>query len=261
MRNARVLGVIPARLGSERLPRKPLHRLAGRPLIEWVWRRISSLQVFDHLVIATDSVEIVEAARVFGAAVEMTASSHASGTERVAEVAARGEYANFDVIVNVQGDEPFLEEEQLRQVIRLVQEGWPIGTLATPIGTLEAWQSPAAVKVVRRTDGAALYFSRAPIPHDRAGVPATQAFNDEPYLRHIGVYAYTPGALQRWVALPEDPLERIERLEQLRPLAAGIEIGVAVVASTPEGIDTPEDAARAERRLKSEPIRWTVAET
>jgi 3-deoxy-manno-octulosonate cytidylyltransferase (CMP-KDO synthetase) len=190
----------------------------------------------------------------------MTSGSHAS-ERSVCQVAARAEYANFDVIVNVQGDEPFLEEEQLRQVVRLVQEGWPIGTIATPVGTLEAWQSPAVVKVVRRTDGAALYFSRAPIPHERSGVPAAQALSSERYLRHIGVYAYTPGALQRWVALPEDPLERIERLEQLRPLAAGIEIGVAVVASTPEGIDTPEDAARAERRLRSEPIRWTVAET
>ena len=261
MRNARVLGVIPARLGSERLPRKPLHRLAGRPLIEWVWRRISSLQVFDHLVIATDSVEIEEAARSFGAVVEMTAATHASGTERVAEVAGRAEYADFGVIVNVQGDEPFLEEDQLRQAVGLVQNGWPIGTIATPVRTLEAWRSNSVVKVVRRTDGAALYFSRAAIPHERAGEPSAQALNSEQYLRHIGVYAYTPAALQRWVALPEHPLERLERLEQLRPLAAGIEIGVAVVASTPEGIDTPEDAARAERRLKSEPIRWTVAET
>jgi 3-deoxy-manno-octulosonate cytidylyltransferase (CMP-KDO synthetase) len=261
MRNARVLGVIPARLGSERLPRKPLHRLAGRPLIEWVWRRVSSLQVFDHLVIATDSVEIVEAANSIGAAVELTAVTHASGTERVAELAGRAEYADFGVIVNVQGDEPFLEEEQLREAVRLVQDGWPIGTIATPVRTLEAWRSTSVVKVVRRTDGAALYFSRAPIPHERAGEPSAQALSTDQYLRHIGVYAYTPAALQRWVALPEHPLEQAEKLEQLRPLAAGIEIGVAVVASTPEGIDTPEDAARAERRLRSEPIRWTVAET
>src|SRR5688572_25759559 len=150
MRNARVLGVIPARLGSERLPRKPLHRLAGRPLIEWVWRRVSSLQVFDLLVIATDSVEIVEAAHAIGAVAEMTAPTHASGTERVAEVAARAEYADFGVIVNVQGDEPFLEEEQLREVVRLVQDGWPIGTIATPVRTLEAWRSTSVVKVVRR---------------------------------------------------------------------------------------------------------------
>ena len=261
MRNARVLGVIPARLGSERLPRKPLHRLADRPLIEWVWRRISSLQVFDHLVIATDSVEIEEAARAMGAAVEMTAATHASGTERVAEIAGRAEYGDYGIVVNVQGDEPFLEEEQLREAVRLVQEGWPIGTIATPVRTLEALRSTSVVKVVRRLDGAALYFSRAAIPHDRAGEPTAEELNSERYLRHIGVYAYTAAALQRWAVLPEDPLERLEKLEQLRPLSAGIEIGVAVVASTPEGVDTPEDAARAERRLRSEPIRWTVAET
>src|SRR5262245_53576436 len=175
MRTGRVLGVIPARLGSERLPRKPLHRLAGRPLIEWVWRQVSSLQVFDHLVVATDSVEVAETVRAFGAAVEMTAAAHTSGTERVAEGARRAEYADFGVIVNVQGDEPFLEDEQLREAARLVQEGWPIGTIATPLRTLEAWRSTSVVKVVRRTDGAALYFSRAPIPHDRAGEPDHEA--------------------------------------------------------------------------------------
>jgi 3-deoxy-manno-octulosonate cytidylyltransferase (CMP-KDO synthetase) len=261
MRAGRVLGVIPARLGSERLPRKPLHRLADRPLIEWVWRRVSSLQVFDHLVVATDSNEIADAVRAFGGAVELTAAAHASGSERVAELAARPEYAGFDVIVNVQGDEPFLEEEQLRAVVRLVQDGWPIGTIATPVRTLEAWRSPSVVKVVRRSAGAALYFSRAPVPHLREREPGAAELSTENFLRHIGVYGYTPAALQRWSALPEHPLERIERLEQLRPLAAGIEIGVAVVASTPEGVDTPEDAARAERRIRSEPLRWTVAET
>lgn len=261
MRTGRVLGVIPARLGSERLPRKPLHRLADRPLIEWVWRRISSLHLFDHLIIATDSNEIADAVRSFGGAVELTSATHTSGTERVAELVARAEYAGFDVVVNVQGDEPFLEAEQLRAVIRLVQDGWPIGTIAAPVRTLDSWRSPSVVKVVRRADGAALYFSRSPIPHLRDREPDAGELNGDDFLRHIGVYGYTPAALQRWIALPEHPLERFERLEQLRPLAAGIEIGVAVVASTPEGVDTPEDAVRAERRIRSEPLRWTVAET
>jgi 3-deoxy-manno-octulosonate cytidylyltransferase (CMP-KDO synthetase) len=261
MRTGRVLGVIPARLGSERLPRKPLHRLAGRPLIEWVWRRVSSLQVFDHLVVATDSTEIADAVHAFGGAVELTAASHPSGTERVAEVVSRAEYAGYSVVVNVQGDEPFLEAEQLQAAIQLIQDGWPIGTIATPVRTLDAWRSTSVVKVVRRADGAALYFSRSPIPHARDAEPDVHELNGENFLRHIGVYAYTPVALQRWTTLPEHPLERFERLEQLRPLAAGIEIGVALVGSTPEGVDTPEDAARAERRIRSEPLRWTVAET
>jgi 3-deoxy-manno-octulosonate cytidylyltransferase (CMP-KDO synthetase) len=261
MRTGRVLGAIPARLGSERLPRKPLHRLAGRPLIEWVWRRIQSLQIFDELVIATDSDEVAAVARAFGGTVELTSSAHASGTDRVAELARRRSDRGYDVIVNVQGDEPFLESEQIRAAIELVRAGWPVGTIAAPVQTLKAWRDPAVVKVVRRTDGAALYFSRAPVPYSRAGEPDEQALASDLYLRHIGVYAYTPAALQQWVALPEHALERTERLEQLRPLAAGVRIGVAIVASSANGIDTPEDAARAEQLFESEPLRWTVAET
>ncbi|HSL69258.1 MAG TPA: 3-deoxy-manno-octulosonate cytidylyltransferase [Longimicrobiales bacterium] len=260
MRTGRVLGVIPARLGSERLPRKPLHRLAGRPLIEWVWRRIKSLQIFDELVIATDSDEVAAVVRAFGGMVELTSAAHVSGTDRVAELARRRR-DRFDVIVNVQGDEPFLEGAQICAAVDLVRVEWPIGTIATPVQTMSAWQNPAVVKVVRRADGAALYFSRAPLPYTRAGEPDARALGTELYLRHIGVYAYTPAALEAWVALPEHPLERAERLEQLRPLAAGIGIGVAVVASSAEGIDTPEDAARAEQMIESEPLRWTVAET
>jgi 3-deoxy-manno-octulosonate cytidylyltransferase (CMP-KDO synthetase) len=250
MRTGRVLGVIPARLGSERLPRKPLHPLAGRPLIEWVWRRVESFQLFDALIIATDSEEIAAAARAFGARAELTAAGHASGTERVAEIAARTEFEDYTVITNVQGDEPFLEREQVTAAIALVRDGWPVGTVATPLRTIEAWHNPAVVKVVRRTDGGALYFSRAPIPWRRAGEPGTVELASEAFLRHVGVYAYAPGALRQWVALPQHALERVETLEQLRPLAAGIEIGVAIVASHADGIDTPEDAERAERLIR-----------
>ncbi|HEX6939136.1 MAG TPA: 3-deoxy-manno-octulosonate cytidylyltransferase [Longimicrobiales bacterium] len=251
MPTPRILGVIPARLGSERLPRKPLHVLAGRPLIEWVWRRVNAMALFDAVVVATDSEEVAAACRAMGASVELTAASHASGTDRVAEVAARPAYAAFDVIVNVQGDEPFIEEEPVAASARLVLEGWEIGTAATPVRTLEAWRDPAVVKVVRGDDGRALYFSRAPIPHRRDGGPSPEDLASARYLRHLGVYAYTPAALARWVALPAGELEAIERLEQLRALAAGIRIGVAVVEAGGGGVDTYEDARRAEERLRA----------
>lgn len=253
MRTGRVLGVIPARLGSERLPRKPLYRLAGRPLIEWVWRRVNSLQFFDRLVIATDSEEVAAVAREFGADVELTAADHTSGTARIAELIARPDYGGYACIVNAQGDEPFLQREHVASAAELVAQGWPIGTVATPVRTVESWRNPSVVKVVRRDDAAALYFSRAPIPHLRDREPTAAELNYD-LLRHVGVYAYTPAALQEWVSLPEHPLEQLERLEQLRPLAAGIRIGVAVVASTPEGVDTPEDAARAERVISAQTI-------
>lgn len=248
MRVSRVLGIIPARLGSERLPRKPLHRLAGRPLIEWVWRRAASFGVLDELVIATDSEEVLAVAAGFGANALLTSPAHPSGTDRVAEV-VRGIGRDFAAVVNIQGDEPFLREEQVRRAVDLVHAGWPVGTLATPVGSLEAWHDPSVVKVVRRADGAALYFSRAPIPHPRQGPPTLEQLRSDGYLRHIGLYAYAPAALEQWVNLPEGELERIEKLEQLRPLAAGITIGVAIVDHAPEGIDTPEDAKRAEKIL------------
>jgi 3-deoxy-manno-octulosonate cytidylyltransferase (CMP-KDO synthetase) len=250
MRTGRVLGVIPARLGSERLPRKPLHPLAGKPLIEWVWRRVRSFNLFDVLIVATDSEEVAAVVRAFGGRPELTAAAHVSGTDRVAEIAARPEFADCAVISNVQGDEPFLEREQVAAAVELVRSGWPVGTVASPLHTLDAWQNPAVVKVVRRADGAALYFSRAAIPFVRGREPTMTELSGENCLRHLGVYAYSPDALARWVSLPEHALERLERLEQLRPLAAGIEIGVAIVAFSPEGIDTPEDAARAEKLLR-----------
>lgn len=249
MTSPRVLGVIPARIGSERLPRKPLLRLAGRPLVEWVWRRVRAMAVFDAVVVATDSEEVAAVCRAAGAVVELTAASHASGTDRVAEVAARPAYAGYDVVVNVQGDEPLVEEAPVAAATRLVVEGWDVGTAAAPVRTLEAWRDPAVVKVVRGGDGGALYFSRAPIPHRRDGDPSPAELASDRYLRHVGVYAYTPAALARWVRLPAGELERIERLEQLRALAAGLSIGVAVVENAEGGVDTHDDARRVEERL------------
>lgn len=249
MRDARLLGVIPARLESQRLPRKPLHRLAGRTLIEWVWRRVSSLHLLDACVVATDAPEIAAECARFGAAAELTSPRHPSGTDRIAEVAARAPYDGYDVVVNIQGDEPFVTGEQVRGAVAQVLAGADVGTVATPVRTLQAWRDPSVVKVVRREDGTALYFTRAPVPHRRDGEPTAAELEGGHFLRHVGVYAYGVAALQRWVALPPHPLEELERLEQLRPLAAGLRIGVAVVAESEGGVDTPADAQRAERRL------------
>lgn len=247
-----VLGVIPARLGSERLPRKPLYPLNGRPLIEWVWRRVRSFPSLDAVVVATDSEEVAAVCRDLGADVVLTAREHGSGTERVAEVAAMEDFQRFDIVVNIQGDEPFVTEEQVAGAVGAVEEGWDVGTVAAPVGSLEAWRDPSVVKVVRNGRGGALYFSRAPIPHVRGGEPAEPELASAPWLRHIGVYAYTGAALERWVSAPPSELERLERLEQLRALAAGLTFGVVVVDGMAEagGIDTPSDARRAEARLR-----------
>lgn len=249
----RVLGVIPARLGSSRLPRKPLHRIAGRPLVEWVWRRVVETDLFDRVLVATDAPEIARAVEEFGGECVLTRSEHPSGTDRVAEVAARPELTGAEVVVNVQGDEPFVRRDHLAAAIALVEDGWEVGTVATPIGSVEEWRDPAAVKVVLGAGGRALLFSRSPIPFPRdAGEPGPEELAGGLYLRHLGVYAYRPDALRRWVALPEGELERVERLEQLRPLVDGISIGVAVVEAGEGGVDTPADAARAEARLLQE---------
>jgi len=246
------LAVIPARLGSTRLPRKPLHIIAGRPLVEWVWRRVSAAECLDLVVIATDSEEIADHARSFGATVELTSPLHPSGTDRVAEVARRFPYRDFPLIVNVQGDEPFIETMHIAEAVRLVRDdGWDVGTVASPLRSREEWRAHSLVKVVRGDDGGALYFSRSPIPHVRDGEPAQTDFSTGEFLRHIGVYAYRSGALQSWVDLPESNLERLERLEQLRPLGAGLRIGVAVVPGAEAGVDTLEDAERAAVRLRA----------
>ena len=243
------LAVIPARLGATRLPRKPLRLLAGVPLVVRVWERVTATGVADRCVIATDHPDIADAARAADAECVLTASHHPSGTDRVAEVVARVEFGAYDVILNVQGDEPFVPVDALRGAVEMVRSGrFPLGTAATP-ATTDVLASPDVVKVVCADDGRAMYFSRAAIPYLR---DTTDAAERASMVRHhLGVYAYTPEALARWVALPPHPLERVERLEQLRPLAAGIPMGVALIrAGLPHsgGIDTEEDLKRANER-------------
>lgn len=248
--NVSVLGIVPARLASTRLPNKPLYPILGRPLIEWVWRRVTEFTPLDHAVVATDSEQIAEVCHSLGAPVEWTSSEHPSGTDRVAEVSARPDYQGYEVLVNVQADEPLLEERQLAAAVALVRDdGWDVGTCAAPLLSEDAGRDPSVVKVVRAIDGRALYFSRAQIPCKSGGKPTREEFERAPFLRHVGTYAYTRDALQTWVTLPLSPLERLEKLEQLRPLEAGLRIGVAVAGTAGVGVDTPADVARLEQRL------------
>ena len=237
----RVLCVIPARLGSTRLPNKPLQLLAGEPLVTRVARRVIDLDVVDRVVVASDAPEVIDAVTSTGLEAIITGTHHRNGTERVAEVAGMAEYQGYDAFVNVQGDEPFIDTAAVQGAIDWLAAGTDIGTAAAPLSAEHA-DDPARVKVVFDTQGRALYFSRAPIPHYRelvAGEPE--------YWQHVGVYAYTQGALERWVALLPTPLEVAERLEQLRPLEHGMTIGVAQLAEpAPPGIDTVEDLQRAE---------------
>lgn len=243
----RTLIVIPARLAAVRLPQKPLRLLAGIPLVVRVWQRVAEMKIADRCVIATDDHGVAETARDAGADTVMTSTRHVSGTERVAEVAAMPEFESFETVVNVQGDEPFIGRRAIEGAAELVSSGrFPLGTSASP-ASWDIAGDPNIVKVVIAHDGRALYFSRAGIPfvRDRDAIGSTEIR----MLQHIGVYAYSRDALRQWVSLPQDPLENTERLEQLRPLVAGIPIGVAIAEEPPaSGIDTEDDLARANAR-------------
>lgn len=238
-----ILGVIPARLDSSRLPHKPLLPLAGDPLILWVVRRVAELGVCDRLVVATDAPTVVAVVERAGHEAVLTSPAHESGTARIAEVISQQPFRSYDLILNVQGDEPLVAPAAVHGALQRVRGGDPIGTAA---GTLDPALAgdPNRVKVVVGPDGRAAYFSRAPIPCDRDGTGAVV------YRQHVGVYGYTRDALERWVGLPPVPEERWERLEQLRPLLHGIPIGVALIDEAPApGVDTVEDARWTESRL------------
>jgi 3-deoxy-manno-octulosonate cytidylyltransferase (CMP-KDO synthetase) len=236
--------VIPARLGATRLPGKPLRLVGGAPLVVRVLERAVAVGVAERCVVATDSAEVLDAVRRAGGECVLTAAEHPSGTDRVAEVAALAAYRAYDTIVNIQGDEPFASADAVRGAVDCVASGrFPLGTVSAPLAT-DALDEPSVVKVVTADDGRALYFSRAAIPHLRD--PEDRDERDATVRRHVGIYAYSRDALATWVALPVHPLERIERLEQLRPLAHGLAIGVARVREAPApGVDTEDDLARA----------------
>jgi 3-deoxy-manno-octulosonate cytidylyltransferase (CMP-KDO synthetase) len=243
-----VLAVIPARLGATRLPRKPLRSLAGKPLVVRVYERVLALDIATAIVVATDDNEVVDVCRNHNVPVTITDTAHASGTDRVAEVVRRDEFSSFDVIVNVQGDEPFVSRDAVAGAIDIVQRGLAeVGTTGAK-ADVDILQLPDVVKVVTADDGRALYFSRAPIPFLRD--TDERSLQRELVRQHVGIYVYRRDALLRWVSLPPHALERIERLEQLRALANGITIGVHAIEEVPHrGIDTEEDLVRANARF------------
>jgi 3-deoxy-manno-octulosonate cytidylyltransferase (CMP-KDO synthetase) len=234
--------VIPARLGSTRLPNKPLQHLAGEPLIIRVVQRVLEHGLTDELVVATDSSRIVRVAEQAGVMAVLTDGEHETGTDRVAEVAIRQEFSGFDTVVNIQGDEPFLSREALAGALERVGQGDDMGTAAAPLEPHLAGD-PTRVKVVTDARGRALYFSRSVIPHQRdSGVPKAEL-----YWQHVGIYAFTRPAIIRWMSLAPSAAEQAERLEQLRALHHGMTIGVARLREPAlPGVDTADDLRRAE---------------
>jgi 3-deoxy-manno-octulosonate cytidylyltransferase (CMP-KDO synthetase) len=233
--------VIPARYASSRLPAKPLLRETGKYLIQHVYERACESKA-DTVIVATDDARIFQAVESFGGNVAMTRQDHPSGTDRVAEVAAK---LDADIVVNVQGDEPMIDPRALDMLARLLEQDREakMATLATPIATLELLRDPNCVKVVCDKQGRALYFSRSPIPFVRDGEPN---FTMQPwrFLQHLGLYAYRRRFLLKLAKLPPEPLEETEKLEQLRVLALGYRIQVGVVAAAHRGVDTLADYQR-----------------
>jgi 3-deoxy-manno-octulosonate cytidylyltransferase (CMP-KDO synthetase) len=241
----KVTAVIPARYGSTRLAGKPLISLAGKPMIQRVYERAKLAARVDRVIVATDDERIVKAVEGFGGESRMTRSEHRTGTERVAEVAAREE---GDVFVNVQGDEPLLDPNAIDVAVNALLEEpqASISTVATPIKTPGDIMDPNVVKTVLDFDGNALYFSRAPIPwvRDTASKIVVR------HLKHLGLYVFQREALLEYPTLPQGELERIEQLEQLRWMENGWKIRVAEVAHDAVSVDVPEDVARVEKLLQ-----------
>jgi 3-deoxy-manno-octulosonate cytidylyltransferase (CMP-KDO synthetase) len=236
----KAIAVIPARLGSTRLPRKMLLDIAGKPLIGVVYEAVRSSSLLSDVIVATDSEQIEEICRRNGWNVRMTSAAHRSGTERVHEIS---DVVSADIYVNVQGDEPLVRAEQIATLLQLMQDpDHLVGTLMTRAAAVDV-PNPSAVKVISDRNGRALYFSRATVPFDRDGTRPE-------YFKHLGIYAYRKSALDRFVALPESALERAERLEQLRFLENGIPIYVAETPHDSIGVDTGDDLQRVLKILK-----------
>lgn len=243
------LGIIPARWGSTRFPGKPLHSIAGKPLLQHVWERCRRAKKLDHLIVATDDFRIAESAFSWGAEIAMTRANHSSGTDRIAEVAAKAK--QFAHIVNIQGDEPMVDPKLIDTLVRELQRDRKLEmiTAAHPFVDPREAESPHQVKVVLNRRGEALYFSRAAIPLARDAAEPPQ------YFRHQGIYGYTRNLLLRFVRWKSSPLERAESLEQLRALENGVRIKVVMTGSGSPGVDTPEDARMIERLIISAGMR------
>jgi len=241
-----VVAVIPARYSSTRFPGKPLVPIHGKPMIQWVYERTCRARLVDRVIVATDDQRIADAVTAFSGEFCMTSDQHPTGTDRLAEVAGK---LDAELIVNVQGDEPLIDPVMIDQAIQplLDDDSIKMGTLAAPVTSPEEYRNPNVVKVVVDRQGFALYFSRAPIPHDRdhstGPVPSTAR-------KHIGLYVYRREFLLKYASLAETELEQLEKLEQLRALEHGVPIRVVDTTAGCIGVDTPEDLARIEELLR-----------
>ncbi|MFD1382166.1 3-deoxy-manno-octulosonate cytidylyltransferase [Rhodanobacter aciditrophus] len=248
--------VIPARYASQRFPQKMLAPLADKPVVQWVYE-LALKAGAKSVTIATDHQDIEAAAKAFGAEVVMTRADHENGTERLAEVAAVKGWAGDEIVVNVQGDEPLLPISLIHDAVRALADDpeSQMATVACPIHREEDIFNPSVVKVVCDAKGRALYFSRATMPWDRDGFAAQKKViaEDYPALRHVGLYVYRVALLGQYAQMPMSPLEKWEKLEQLRFLHQGIKVQVALTAELPpHGVDTPEDLQALTEKLKAQ---------
>ena len=249
------MAIIPARYASTRFPGKPLAILGGKTVIQRVYEQVST--VLDEVYVATDDERIFQAVKAFGGQAVMTRADHKSGTDRIEEAVEklekgerRKEEGDDLVVINVQGDEPFIQPSQIATLMQLFEAPeTQIGTLGKPFESLEAVDNPNSPKIVTDNRGFALYFSRSVIPYVR-GVDHQDWFGQYPFLKHLGIYAYRREVLREVTALPQSSLEKAESLEQLRWLQNGYRIRVGLTDVETVGIDTPEDLKRAEEFLK-----------
>ena len=244
----KILAVVPARYGAARLPGKPLADLGGRPVVQWVFEAAAACSDFDEVVVATDNEAIAACVRGFGGRVELTRDDHRTGTDRVAEVAAR--HPDAEIVVNVQGDQPFATPDMLSALVEPYRSGQTpaMTTLACPLSDPALMSDPNVVKVVCDIHGDALYFSRSPIPHVVGDGKA-------PTLHHLGLYAFSRETVLAFPSFEPTPLEGAERLEQLRALEHGVSIRVCVTTRAVTEINTPADLEEARRGLAG--LQWT----
>lgn len=252
-------GIIPSRFGSSRFPGKPLAILAGKPLVAWVVEAVKKAKGLDEVLVATDDERIVKAVEEHGGKAVMTPSELPSGTDRIA-CAARNylgtDFADDDILVNIQGDEPLIDPALVEQLASKLKDDprWSMATAVTPIKNASDFAAKTVVKVVLDRDDGALYFSRAPIPCDRDSEPdfsLNPSRSQSLYVRHLGIYAYRGAFLKKYIAEPPCPLEKTEKLEQLRALWMGAKIAVVRTEDEGVGVDTPEDAVRVGAILES----------
>ncbi|MDD6029910.1 MAG: 3-deoxy-manno-octulosonate cytidylyltransferase [Kiritimatiellae bacterium] len=244
----KVLGIIPSRYGSSRFPGKPLALICGKPLVTWVVEAVRKAKSLDDVIVATDDARIAATVENYGGRAVMTPSELPSGTDRIA--CAAGDFADDDILVNIQGDEPLIAPELIDALVARMREGdkWQMATAVTPIRRREDLDAKTVVKVVLDRDDGALYFSRLPIPCDRDHAPD---LSSGLYVRHLGIYAYRGSFLKKYVSEKPCRLEMTEKLEQLRALWMGARIAVIRTEEEGVGVDTPEDAVRIEALMKA----------